>query len=867
MWQVNTDLGTWYDQDQWQSFERVPNAPRVIRYNKGKYAHLAYITEEEENRIKSQGAGIFDFGEVTTAWNIPFFSDDDAIIAEKDGVDDAPMYWKAHEHSPMARLTYITTAQAEMLVELDLYNAGLRERIYYGPLRIPMYHRKRAEAPPPPKPPARQPYNNGIFLDKDSYIGGAVPRNVGEQGAAIRGANVYRGSLSSLGNLVAMELSSYERADRYNRPVKLYRVTKSNRRPQPAQTWNWWSYGPNPNTKPAKPKKGANDYDVGDTLTSTVYEKLPHELRPEVVQIPFSTGSLRQYWYNQSSTNFGANSAIPAITGVAPNPLTEDDGTPLLGMPGNILYYIDLQMQRLGGRDTFDIDHFITVLNQAITYCQQVNDFLISATNCKKPLTHFHAKNISEYATQRWDRYLEGTTLIPSMRRLGKIVGYLADGKLDNGVWIGFGSAGSVMKAILQNGLGDQLTDSGTTISSAVQAAKINIDNIYESKNQITLTNILLSVRKKAVLTLVQKVLSTDVKNLTSLADYLNIGLVAGGKNDSSFATMQDIGKDIFLEHNTVNVKDGNAFADMLTKMVAPKGLDHILGPNGQAVNDELQEAIRRHLPLGPGGGAITILQLLGMSSGYLNEHFAAVNEGITAISKSRYGVQIRDLLTEISRCAMRYVLTSAEAQTAAGWVQNPAPQWKLYEFVPVTDQPAYTTAYNQYNYTYYGFSTFQNYNFQYGWPWAYQPPPKKQVWEIINNPGKDYWDTRLDQLQQDYIALLDQVANDPELSNTVTKLNESWLQICRYVYYENYNYKVATFDLRGSGTNSNQLRMNFVRQLASFGADAGELGLYQFLRGMVKDTPIGKQISAILDMGRNDRNNSSNGVDRSSRP
>jgi hypothetical protein len=64
------------------------------------------------------------------------------------------------------------------------------------------------------------------------------------------------------------------------------------------------------------------------------------------VNIPWLTGYMREYWKSPSGCTFGSNSAIPALTGVMPSTYSDT--------PGNLLYYIDLQLCRASGSNFFN---------------------------------------------------------------------------------------------------------------------------------------------------------------------------------------------------------------------------------------------------------------------------------------------------------------------------------------------------------------------------------------------------------------------------------------------------------------------------------------------------------------------------------
>jgi hypothetical protein len=137
-------------------------------------------------------------------------------------------------------------------------------------------------------------------------------------------SGVYLGSLSSLGNMVAMALGTGE----YQVKIVTAGTTAQ------------------------------GSFEVDQLLPAKTWANLTPAGRaplPTAVIAPYSVGYIREYWRDPAGTTFGANSAIPALTGVFPDPFTNFGGVaPITDRPGNFVAYADIQMQRLSGSNTWD---------------------------------------------------------------------------------------------------------------------------------------------------------------------------------------------------------------------------------------------------------------------------------------------------------------------------------------------------------------------------------------------------------------------------------------------------------------------------------------------------------------------------------
>lgn len=831
-WEIDFSQGT-YDNGAWTSDESVENVPRRIKTEDGTVAILAYITEAELDLIISNGVSVRDFSKQLTEWEIEYYGPPSEVYADSDmAVKYAPLYFITEQDEPVSKLVFITYDQVRILKESDLHDADLKNTVHQGIDQIPAFHRSRPRLKETPVPitPA--------WVPSDQYI------------KRTTGTGIYAGSLSALGNLVAMSLNDL---------APIYKVTAA----ALPDNKGWFGLGSIYKTK-------APIYNVGQILSKKQLDGLPASMTPTVKQVPYNTGFFREYWFNQRQTTFGNDSAIPALTGVIPRGLKDYNNEVILGFTGNVFYYMDLQIQRLLGEGKFNLDRFISVFRQAHSWAETSNKYLASLKNCEKPLRDFKADTLEEYSTQKWSKYKQGKALTQAFRNLGKLGSLIADGEIYNGVWKGFGTAGWVMKGIVENQLADQKTNDGVSISDSLIAQNINATNLYDTDNEQKIKNILQNVTNTSTLKLIQEVLETNVANMSSLLDYTSLEKVSGKINDSEFKTLEQVGQDIFENNNTLVIESGPALADLIQGInLSPDaaGLENIRGANGEALDPDIAKQLRKFLPMSPDGGPVSILQIIGMGSGYLKDTLDEINTLIDQLYKGKYGISIRDTLTEISRLKAEFPLTAAEAQAAKSWIPTPLETSITEEFDSVEEQElelniatAGTVIINV---------DSQNLDVNQPLKLKSQIKKKKTKKIVTRKAGPNYWQSRLNSKIQEYYDLLGTAAADPEknTADIVKKLNEKWNYLCQSVYYEIANYQRGNFSTATEGSNATTNRLNFAAGLANYGADSGNIGTGTLLSNLTQNNNVGNQIKTILGMGKNDSNLGQVGITRTSKP
>lgn len=422
-------------------------------------------------------------------------------------------------------------------------------------------------------------------------------------------SGVYSGSLSSQGNMVAMQLNQggykYEWTGRY--------ITVTN---------------------------------GGDAETGYRYSTVQ-----EVVAVPFLTGYSRTYMRDPVQCTFGADSPMPAITGVMP------DG---IGLGGNMLYYLDLQLTRLTGSNYINTYQFINVLNQAIGWVLTSNNYLAALNNAEKTnLAYYRSKDIEDLMSQGFSRYKRGQALSVAFKNIGILAETIGTGY--------FGTPNAVAKSMIDHGLGYINNLSGNLLSQGV-----NFTNILDPKYTDIITQELLAITNVADLDTIQEVLETSVRNFTNPTDYCSIEKASNLPNDSGYKDMAAVGKSLHALAPTFNFTTGAAISELIDSVDAtvPDSVKD-LSTESSLLRSDIINNLRAHLPVREGYTPVTVLDIIGTASGYLTDALNAVNEGMQELYATDYGPKIRAALEDISRYAARIPLNASEQYTAEHYVPD----------------------------------------------------------------------------------------------------------------------------------------------------------------------------------------------------
>lgn len=357
---------------------------------------------------------------------------------------------------------------------------------------------------------------------------------------------------------------------------------------------------------------------------------------------PYLTGYLREYWRDPTKMSLGADSAIPAITAVIPSTFTN--------FSGNLLYYIDLQLTRITGSNFFDNFSFINVFNQVLNWVNTSNGYLVGLKNSENTdVQYYGSNNYQEFLTQGYSRYKSSVALKRSLANLGKIITEINVGY--------FGTPNSIASIMIKSGLA-----AVGNLVEKLNAANVNVNNIYNSAYSQQISQVLLTINNPSDLAIIQQVLKTTVPNLKSPLDYTSIEKTSGVQNDSFFRTLVEFGTDIRQRTPLLTVENGAELVEIIDSVleeITPNVEN--LASEGSLLPQNIIDELRNYLPVSPDNGPVSILNVIGMASGYLTDELRIVNEGLLKIEQSGYGTQIHNALEEIGFASKNY-FTSVRA-------------------------------------------------------------------------------------------------------------------------------------------------------------------------------------------------------------
>ncbi len=620
-WAINLDTdGTWAN-GQWYSNRRVNNVPREWQYELGSFAQLAYVTEEEIELIKATGAVRY-----TGPGDVEFYNTKAPVTINISPVteSDVPYNWLSDKDHFIAQIIYLTRDQIYLLETADIYGSDIANNPHFGPLGIPSYQGDGGPGDPDGQSAVAavaaglagldisMPSVAGIYgWSPDSSPGAYSYYGSGgvlSSNCVIPNQNgVFAGRLTALGTMVAQKIN--------------------------AGSYNYVDQS-------------------GNSISSTT---LP--LGFSFIK-PFCTGYLREYWKDPTQTILGANSAIPAITGVMPGNLTP--------FTGSMLYYVDSQLTRLTGSNGFDNFAYINTFNQALNWVVTSNDYTIALNKAEaNSLAYFGSNSYQEFISQGFSRYQIGNALRAAIRNMGTMVTEVGSGR--------FGTANSVANKLLESGLG-----AIGQLAIKLVNANVNLNNIYSDANTQAITAVLETITDGTDLSVIQGVLKSTIPNITSPMDFTRIDVAAGQPNDSVFKTMAEFGVDLFNKAPNIVVTTGTQLASLISLTITDISQNvEALATTTSLLPPQIIQQFRGYLPVNKDNKPINILNVIGMASGYLFETLNKINTYVQIISDSPYGQQIIDALNRISDSYDKYLSFEAsrggnEFEPGPGNAPNP---------------------------------------------------------------------------------------------------------------------------------------------------------------------------------------------------
>lgn len=613
--QADNISGFWHN-NQWFSDQHISGAPRRWSFEPLLPAyHICYITIKELDILKNKYANL---SVLEGPSKIGYIGDRTAsnLIFSLEKVANAPLFWRSDPQHDLALLIYLTDEQAKVLIDLDIYNSDIAANPHYGPDHIISYQGGGdgsgdggsagscgvGSSTGCVAATADGPSGDSGFVYGGDFDAGPLKTRAN--------SGVYAGSLSAQGNMVAFQMNN----------SGLREVPKTD------------DLG-------AEPKIG------------TEYQ-------------PYIWGYFRQYWQDPKQTIFGANTAIPALTGVMPEKFSQLT----LPLQGDLIYYIDLAICRFMGFTSNgpafpDQFYMINAFNQMLGWTLVSNDYINSVNNAEsRDLTYYGSNNYTDYITKGFEVLLEGQSVLRILKNIGLIIQTVPSGY--------FGTANSIAKIIIDNGLGFV-----GGLSTNLIAQGIDLEDIYNPIYTRQIANELGKITEASDLILLQTVLETKIKNFSSPLDYLNIAKVAGGNNDSKFTSMANLGITLYNLAPALTFRTGEILASTLERLRkdGATGLANIKG-SGSSLNSDITNSMRSFLPQTADNQTISILNVIGTASGYLLSYLKKVNDGLAALYATSYGPRIREAFELINRAYAEIALTQAEITAASNnanyWVQ-----------------------------------------------------------------------------------------------------------------------------------------------------------------------------------------------------
>lgn len=367
---------------------------------------------------------------------------------------------------------------------------------------------------------------------------------------------------------------------------------------------------------------------------------------------PYLAGYFAQYWQDPTKTIFGADTAIPAITGVLPAKY----GTLAIPLTGSLIYYIDLSISRLTGggnldnNKVFDIFYFINSLNQAVSWATTSNEY-ISAINQAEDtnFAYYGSTDYQDLITGNFDKIKNSRPALTAIKNIGRLIATVTTGQ--------FGTPNAVAQTMLDNGLGFVNNFSADLLQQGVDVTNL-LNDLYTSR----ISNSLAKITNTNDLLLIQSVLETTVPNISSPLDYTDIAKSSGIPNDGVFTRMQDLGREIYRIAPNLTFVLGSTFALMLENL-RQDGVNQIssISTANSLLTPQIIASLRSYLPQTADNQTVSVLNIIGAASGYLAEPMTKVNNGLAALYATAYGPQIRNLLELISRTNAKIAVNDQE--------------------------------------------------------------------------------------------------------------------------------------------------------------------------------------------------------------
>lgn len=772
-WTINYDNGIWAD-DQWVSRDIAWHAVKEMTTEKGDTLKLAYITEEEYNYLAERP--VYNSGQVIMTSGVTYIGDRRIFALPKKGsqiILRPPMYWKSSRSHPVAKLYYLDTSQRRLLNELDLYGQDIKNNPHYGPYGIPSYQGNGVDIMGTGTimyQKANLPYGKDAGVNVGSYglINEMIANQINPQ------SGIYEGSLSSLGNMVAMLISDGD----------LFVEIRSS-----AQT----------------------NVRVGDRMTKAVWDTIVGSFDGSAVYVPHSAGYFRKYWRDPQNTTFGSNTAIPALTTVIPDDFKDLKGNRIANFTGLLPYYIDLQAQRITGGDDWDNRKFTQIISGVEAWVSDNNRATNMIIRGRKTLDYYGHEDYMDYVSKGWYKYLYGDAVKKAITNIGAYAYYINQGDIREGRWVGFGTSNSVIKMIIDNNLAD-IYSGTSSVADQVAALGANDLNMYDPQYTTAFDSILKKITNDVLLQEIQETIDSSIPNITSAYDFTDIAKCAGFTNDNPyFKTFIDIGIDMSTKHEAVVIQNGSQFIRVLESMPKPTdeeiaAINSLKGENGELISQTVLDRIKGLIP--STDAPVTMYDVVGTMAGKINYFLHEVNFGIGQLYASKYGTEIRDALTNISRTHSAQPGDDAEAADYSRWYAANSGQAQD----PVTGD------------------------------WYDVTPDVSIYWVPKEQAAKNY-----------YFSLIAQVAadNTDGIQAIIKRINTNWTKCCQYVYHEWEIFNKGASSFPDGNYFVDSQYAGFVQSLRNYAKDYGNINMDLLLYNMTQENAAGERARTLLNYGK----------------
>lgn len=559
-------------------------------------------------------------------------------------------------------------------------------------------------------------------------------------------SGVYKGSLSSQGNMVAMQLNT-----------------------------GGLNYVPTGNY--------IQQYDSEGNYLGSI---------PETVASIYLNGYFRVYRKDPRTCTFGANTAMPALTGVMPSKYTTT--------PGNFLYYIDIQCCRVSGTNAFDNAKFISAFNSALSWVITSNGYLSALNSASNTgLSYYGADSYGNLISQGFDTLATGSAVKTALGNQGIMVSTIPQGN--------FGTPNAVAQVMLEQGLGSINNMSTTLLQNGV-----TLNNIESNNYTAIISSTLANITNPTDLSTIQYVVESSIPDMQSALDYTIIERSSGLPNDSQYVTMAEVGEELYRKAPNSTFTTGKQLKEILENVQSAVSANvEAIGNTSVLLNPDIVSSIRSYLPVSANNQPITVLNIIGSASGYLTEYIQKVNDGLAALAATDYGSQLSSLFGEISRYAARVPLDTAEQLAAVTY--QPIPPG-VYEYQ--TNETGTIEA------------------------------------RVVSPPGPDYWQVKTEEKKQQYYALVNTIMADTTgtIPAIIKQINDNYDLVCQQINLEYNNWMKANIQI--SGYNDANTYLGFVSSLPGYGADTQNLGSDYLLYNMAMPNTSGDLVKSILAQAKN---------------